>query len=281
MDKQQLMEAARAAGADLVGVADIERFDELPEGKDPRAIFPETRSVIVLARRVNRGALRGVEEGTNFNSYQFYGLSWLDNRFTSLTTFRTAEALENAGWEAVPLPNLPPEVPPMGVSVAPDRPAPNVMLDAADAAVRAGLGEIGYCGLLLTPRFGPRQRVQMILTDAPLDPDPILAEPICPRDDSCGQICPLGALGEPTERAICGKRMTVAAIDDSRCRTCKNGAMANPYHRAGKAERMAAVCTRSCVDALERAGRLEDRFAAPFRRRDPWTVQPSPNFFQV
>lgn len=281
VDATELRRAAEAAGADVFGVADVERFDELPAGKHPRAIFPEARSVVVLGRRIPRGALRGVEEGTNFGNYVLYGLDWLDNRFTSLTTVRVAEWLEDAGWEAVPLPNLPPEVPPMGVAVRPGAPEPNVLLDATDAAVRAGVGEIGYLDVLLTPRFGPRQRVQMILTDAEIEPTPLLAEPVWPAGERCEGFCPLGAIGPETVRVICGKRMIVATIDYARCRQCKNGATANRQHPAGKPDRIAAVCIRSCMDLLERAGRVGNRFATPFRTRDVWTVKPDVDLYKM
>ncbi|NLW49745.1 MAG: hypothetical protein GXY85_02735 [Candidatus Brocadiaceae bacterium] len=280
-DRDGFMAFARQAGADVIGVAGIDRFDELPEAKHPRAIFPEAQSVIVLGRRIPRGALRGAEEGTNFLNYTLYGAEWLENRFLPMLTFQIAEALESDGWEAVPLANLPPEVPPMGVSVAEGKPAPNVMLDLDDAAVRAGVGEIGYCRVLLTPEFGPRQRIQMILTDAPIEPDPILEAPVCPRSDECRGHCPLGAFGEETERVIAGKRMTVAEVDWSLCAGCRNGARGNPSHPAGRPDRLAAYCMRSCVDFLERTGRVSRALSEPFRKREPWLVRSETDLFRV
>jgi epoxyqueuosine reductase len=281
MDRKALDEFAGQIGVDVLGVAAIERFDELPADKHPRAIFPEARSVVVAGKRIPRGALRGVEEGTNFQDFLLYGCDWLDNRFLAMTTFRVAEFIESNGWEAVPLPNLPPEVPPMGAAVRKGQPAPNVMLDFDDAAVRAGLGEIGYCGMLLTPRFGPRQRLQVILTDAKIEPDPMLDRPICPRDGSCKGLCPLGAIAGEQTRIICGKTMKVATINDGLCRACKNGAMPNRYHPAGKAERLGAVCVRTCVDFLERSGRIASRFEQPFRKRQPWLIRQDIDLYRM
>jgi len=281
VDAQELTQAAKAAGADVFGVADIERFDELAPEAHPRTIFPETRSVVVVGRRIPRGALRGVEEGTNFTNYALYGADWLDNRFTSLTTIQVAERLEDHGWEAVPLPNLPPEVPSMGVAVRPGAVAPNVLLAADDAAVRAGLGEIGTVGVLLTPEFGPRQRIQIILTDAEIEPTPLVTEPIWPPGKTCEGFCPLGAIGPVSERVICGKTMPVAAIDHAKCRRCKNGASPNRHHPAGKPDRLAAVCVRSCIDVLEREGRIGNTFALAFRQREPWTLTPDFDPYRV
>jgi len=278
----ELADLARSCGADLLGVAGVDRFDGLPADKHPRAILPETASVVVLGRRIPRGALRGVEEGTNFTNYATYGDDWLDNRFTSLVTYRVAEFLEDAGWESVPLPNLPPEVPPMGVAVAKDRPAPNVMLDLADAAVRAGVGEIGYCGVLLTPQFGPRQRIQMILTDAPLEPTPLLEKPICPRSQECRGACPLGALRAAKDLAVRGRTSpAVADVDYSLCRSCKNGARPNRWHSAGKPDRLAAYCIRTCIDFLEKSGRIGNRFHSAFRVRPAWTVKTEADLYRI
>jgi epoxyqueuosine reductase QueG len=46
-----------------------------------------------------------------------------------------------------------------------------VIVEFDFAAQAAGLGEIGRGKWLLTPEFGPRQMLTMILTDAELEPD--------------------------------------------------------------------------------------------------------------
>ncbi len=271
---QAIKDHARQAGADLVGIADIARFKDVAPEHNPLSIMPEARSVVVIGRRITRGTLRGVEEGTQMSQYGMYGYDWLDNRFVAITTFRTAEFIEDHRWEAVPLAPLPPQIPPSGIPVRPGSPAPNVMIDLEDAAVRAGLGEIGYCGVFLSPRFGPRQRFQAILTDAELEPDPILAEAICQRCLEPEKLCPLGAIrgDQETTLEICGRKMVVAGIDYGICRTCKNGARPNAYHQAAPPDRLGALCTRTCISQLERAGRLENTFEHPFRKRAPWAA---------
>lgn len=258
-DTAVFIDHTRAIGADLCGIAPIARFADVPASHHPSSIFPEAKSVVVLGKRITRGALRGVEEGTQMQNYHLYGLGWLTNRILATLTFKTCEVLEDAGWEAVPLQDLPPETPPMGVPVRPGQPAPNVMVDVIDAAVRAGLGEIGTCGLLLTPQYGPRQRFQLVLTDAELDPTPPLAGPVCVRCADLSAVCPLGAI-------------TAEGLNTAVCRTCQNGALPNPAHPAGQPDRLGALCARTCVQALEDAGRLENRFARPFRARAPWGV---------
>jgi epoxyqueuosine reductase len=269
----ELKAFAHERGADLVGIASIDRFAEMPKEKHPNTIFPEAKSVVVVGRRITRGTLRGVEEGTQFGNYSLFGYSWLNDRFMALTTYETVEFLENNGWESVPLPPLPVQTPPMGVPVRDNQPPPNVMLDFEDAAVKAGLGEIGYCGVFLSPEFGPRQRFQLILTDAELEPDPLLASPICDKDMACVKICPLSAINPEKETVlnILGKKMAMAEVDFAKCRECKNGARPNMYHSSGSPDRLAAVCVRSCIDYLEKSGKLTKAFHNPFRKRPAWT----------
>ncbi|MBA7543533.1 Epoxyqueuosine reductase [subsurface metagenome] len=200
LNAEKIKEFAKQTGADLIGIANIERFKDIPAQHNPASIFPEAKSIIVIGRRITRGSLRGVEEGTQFQLYSIYGYDWLENRFLAMITFKVAEFLEDNRSEAVPLPNLPPQIPPMGIATRDNQPKPNVMLDFDDAAVRAGLGEIGFCGVLLTPEFGPRQRFQMILTDAELEPNPILKEKICDKCMECVKHCPTDAFRKEVKK---------------------------------------------------------------------------------
>ena len=60
----------------------------------------------------------------------------------------------------------------------------------------AGLGEMGWSKVLLTPEFGPRQRIGVILTDAELEPDPIKIGHICDHCKLCVRDCPAQAIDE-------------------------------------------------------------------------------------
>lgn len=270
----ELKRMARTFGADLIGIAPLERFAQEPPQRHPSSIFPGGKAVIVVGRRITRGTLRGIEEGTNWNSYTIFGYNNLDDAWVAETCYDLCMFLEDHGWEGVPVFPHPPEVWPQGVAVAEDRPAPNVIPDFDFAAVAAGLGEIGYGGFFLSPQFGPRQRLGLIITDAQLTPDPLYQGELCGDCRQCAIQCPLGAISKEDSTILtCGeKEMEIGKLEESICRKCQNGAFANRYHEKGKPDRKAALCARTCLMALERAKKLENAFHNPFRKRPLWAV---------
>jgi len=268
----RLEEAVKREGVDLIGFAPKSRFDCIDAAHNPFSIFPEGKTVIMIGKRVCRGSLRGVEEGTNFTDYSAFGRSWLEDEFLALACYGVTNALEDCGWEAVPIFPNPSEIAPSGVAVADGRPAPNVFPDFDYAAVACGLCEISYSGLPFSAKYGSRQRFHMIITDAELEPTPILEQSICMQCKRCADACPLGAISktETEEIEICGKKMTVAKIDYELCKLCKNGALPNRLASAAKPDRIAALCNRTCMCGLE--ARLQNRFETPFRKREAWAL---------
>jgi hypothetical protein len=75
--------------------------------------------------------------------------------------------------------------------------------------------------------------------------------------------------------------MTVCGVDYGKCRRCQNGARPNRYHPSGKPDRLAALCVRTCVDALERALKLDTIFASEFQQREPWALDAAGQPVQV
>ncbi len=252
MNNHDIKEAARSFGADLVGVAPVERLDGLPEIHRPRTLAPATRSVIVLGHRIMRGAFRGVEEGTNFwSTYSCYGANWVEDSFLSRTVFHVAAFLEEAGFEAVPL---------LSHRIAGEAFIP----DYLSAAVAAGLGEVGRGGFLLTPQYGHRQRLAMIFTDAAIEGDVEIAPGLCSGCRACLAGCLLGAMREEAGKMEFSLDLTI-------CKSCRNGAL-NDANRSDVVDRYAASCGRGCLVALE--GKIGNKFKEKFRKRAVWTRGP-------
>ena len=266
--------AVKKEGIDLIGFASRDRFDGVDAQHNPFSIFPEGKTVIMIGKRICRGALRGVEEGTNFGDYRLFGSNWLEDEFLSLACYNLVRVIEDEGWEAVPIFPNPAEIKPSGVSVAEGRPEPNVFPDFDYAAVACGLAEIGFGGLVLTPEFGSRQRFHMIITDAEIASTPLLEKSICDKCGKCADVCPLGAIDKENTKEIdiCGKKMTVASVDYDKCRACKNGACKNRFAAYAKPDRVPALCNRTCLCHLENNDLLGNKFENAFRKREAWAI---------
>ncbi|MFP3903427.1 MAG: hypothetical protein ACLFWB_04205 [Armatimonadota bacterium] len=187
---QQVKEYGYSAGLDGVGIANIERFENAPPQMNPANIFPGCKSVVVTIRRIPRGVYRGIEEGTHWSNYTFYGYNRLNTLFRPVGTYRLSCFVEDHGWEAVPIYPGVPEGEPTHEPVREGEVGANVYPQMRISATAAGLGEPGWSKVFLTKEFGPRQRIGMLLTDAELEPDP-LVEPgsICTRCMRCADEC--------------------------------------------------------------------------------------------
>ena len=271
---QKITETMKKEGIDLIGFASRERFAQVDPQHNPFSIFPEGKTVIMLGKRICRGSLRGVEEGTNFGDYRLFGNRWLEDEFLSVACYNLVRVLEDQGWEAVPVFPNPSQIKPQGVSVAEGRPEPNVYPDFNYAAVACGIGEIGFGDILLTPKFGSRQRFHMIITDAELPESALLKKSVCDRCGKCADACPLGAIDKNNTQIleICGKQMEVAKVDYDKCRSCKNGACPNRFADYATPDRVAALCNRTCLCHLEETEKLENTFHETFRKRDAWSI---------
>jgi epoxyqueuosine reductase len=272
VNSQQVKEWAKSFGADLVGIASAEHFEHLPPENNPRSIYPDYKSVIVVGRRILRGSLRGVEEGTNFGStYGSFGFSWLEDNFISKTTYDLTCRLEENNIEAVPLFGYQDLDMSYGIPVADGKPAPNVIVDSNYAAHAAGLAEYGLGDIMLTEEFGPRQRFAIILTEAELEPDTPKSKTLCIDCNACVSGCPLGAINPDnlTQKGVPGFEMPVAEVKMDICQNCDNGAACG-RGRGNHRDRHAAACSRACMIALEKAGKLTNTFSNEFRKRTPW-----------
>jgi ferredoxin len=201
-----------------------------------------------------------------------------------------ALALEEAGYTGVPVHN--PFMAHTGRKVREDQPAgPDGLVSLRLVGVAAGLGELGHSKVLLTPEFGPRQRVFAVLTEAELEPTPLFEGSVCDGCLACVRECEAGAMGE--ERSVRveieGREYAHAPFDAEACMKVHWG-MEPPYspfwtgeepegeepgyHRWLKHRfRHFSVCVgrgclRACLDHLEKAGRIEAQFETPLIERE-------------
>ena len=272
--KQKIVAFAKQDGVDLIGFAGRDRFADVEPRYNPFSIFPDAKTVILIGKRICRGSLRGVEEGTNFGDYQLFGKNWLEDEFLSLSAYNMSNFIEENGWEAVPVFPNPCEIDPAGVPVAQGRPAPNVYPDFDYAAIACGLCTMSYNRIVFSKEFGSRQRFHMILTDAELEATPLLEENVCNGCKACADACPLGAISktETEEITVCGKTFTVGKVDYKKCVICQNGAVVNRFSATARPDRIAALCNRSCMCALEERNALSKGFENKFRTSPIWSI---------
>jgi len=237
LTSDEVKQFARACGADLVGIGSLDRFEGAPPEMDPRFVFPDAKAMIGLAFRIPRGYLRGIEEGTHFYQYPSMGYSSINEVYAPIVLRELSCFLEDHGYEGAAFRNTGARMACSDVTgdydespdygrrirytepVAPDRPAPDVMFHFRIAAFICGLGEIGYSKLLLTPEFGPRQRFAFVLTDAPLEPDPLFEGGLCDRCMACVTECPVHALSaEETVRVtVAGRELEWGRFAEWQC----------------------------------------------------------------
>ena len=220
--------SAGEGGAEVLGVANIERFRNAPERMHPSNIFPDCKSVISVVQPIPRGTYRGITEGTHWNNYTYYAYNRLNTVFRPMLTDEVSRFIEEHGFEAVPVYPGVPEMYPVVPDPVPGRPQPDVQLNVRIAAMACGLGEIGWSKVFLHPVFGPRVRIGNILTDAVLEPDALIKPgTICKRCMKCVRDCPGNAIpprkGPKISIDIEGQQYEWGDVNMGRCTATHHG----------------------------------------------------------
>jgi epoxyqueuosine reductase QueG len=170
-------------GADICGVASIERFEGAPKGFHPSDIYSEAKSVITFAKHFSPELF----EANSKAPYTFVKgkiSQMLDNISMELVFY-----MEKQGFKAIPIPS--------------DEPYDywdsenshgRGILSLKHSAQAAGIGFIGKNTLLVNEKYGNRLYLAAVITNAVLEEDN-LAKNLCP--DSCKKClkeCPKAAL---------------------------------------------------------------------------------------
>lgn len=212
---EELKGFARSLGADLVGVASVDRFEEAPEGHRPEDILPQARAVVVCAKRIPNGPLEG--PATSYHHAMSILHAQLD-----LIASQVALFLEQEGGLAVPVPADEPYH-----HWEAERLYGRGDLSHKQAAQAAGLGRLGKNSLLITPQFGNRVHLVSVVTSVELAADGMMQEELCPSACSlCIEACPSGAIGEGQQvdqrlcREVMIQRLPKGTLIES-CRECR------------------------------------------------------------
>ena len=167
-------------GAELCGVASLDRFAGAPEGCHPLDVWPDCKSVISFACRFPAAVL-GCASPVPYTRVR--------NSITAKMDALTLDfciKMESRGVACVPIP--------ANESQWDERTGRfRSIVSQKHAAQAAGLGTIGRHSLLITPELGSMVWLGCVLCGAELEPDE-LQEPVCDGCGRCVGACPVHAL---------------------------------------------------------------------------------------
>ncbi|HOM27858.1 MAG TPA: 4Fe-4S binding protein [Deltaproteobacteria bacterium] len=188
---QAVKDILRACGVDLVGIARADSVLLSHPPRPPRDLMPTSKSVVVMALAHQLGAVYAPDI-----------MLWTRSKIqTSRLLDEAADLLsrilERKGFLSLAISaDKPVEILKRDPRTGRKYRVPKVVgfLSLRHAAVSCGMGEIGRNNLLLTPEFGPHQRLCAVVTEAPLEPDPPRRHSLCSDCGRCIEACPAGAL---------------------------------------------------------------------------------------
>lgn len=195
----QIKELILKLGADLCGIAPVDRFSAAPKGFHPKDIYSECQSVIVFAKRLPVACL----DAENCIPYTY--VNGILTQQVDLLGVEIALQLEKESIRGVPIPSDDPYE-----FWDEERSYGRAILSMRHAGYLAGLGTLGKNTLLITKEFGNMIQIGAILVNVSLLGDPIVSDEICsPNCRLCLDNCPQQALNGVT-------------VDQSQCRPLSN-----------------------------------------------------------
>ncbi len=223
MNRKELTAAikrmAKELGADMVGIAPVSRFEGAPHMLTPQAHLPEAKSVVCLGVHHPDASVDWCgEPNPNFPAaFQIGMIPKLD-----AMCFRISKWLEDQGYATIPQPCT---------TYWRHRKYKDIPYEHAAswshmaAFVAAGLGEYGYHGMVMSPEYGPRERIISFITAADLEPDELYnGDPLCDSCMACARHCAgrnyeMERLNDPKfiEFEIEGKQFRYPNINRWRC----------------------------------------------------------------
>jgi len=201
--KLRIKQFAQDAGADIIGFAPVERWDEyneVPPDFRPRALWEPARTVIVMGVSM---PLPIVETTPSFLHKETYVAA---NRVLDDLAFNMVRFLNRQGQAAYFFTRD------GFASLRLLKDRPQAAFSHVMAAKYAGLGTIGLSHCILTPEYGPRVRIVSVFTAAVLEPDPVIEMDLCIKCDACAKCCPVDALTLREDQVI-GDYDVMACID--------------------------------------------------------------------
>lgn len=221
---KEIKEYALNLGADLVGIADLERLKGITTV--PVNLLDGFTRAIVVAFQVSPTIFEQIEsEPTPLYNHQYAAVNLVLDHINLMLQSKVL----NLGYKALAIP----------ASQTVDRINWLGHISAKAVAKAADLGWQGKSLLLINPQYGPRLRLSCLLTNAPLVPD----QPIpnrCGNCTKCKDACPANAIhgaswdDRPNTRE--------EAVDLERC----VNRLSHIAKKQGREALICGVCIKAC-----------------------------------
>lgn len=240
--KTKLKEVARKRGAVAFGVASVDDADALKPVKitwGVNAYTKKLRSSMPTARSVILFGIASQDDADELQITRSKGsFEWPGYTRLGLIARDIIRVLRETGYKAG---------------------FPSELASYKRIAQLAGIGSFGKHTLIINEKYGPWLRLEMVLTDAPLEPDKPFDENLCGRCDRCVRACPMKAL-EPY--VINPDRCLVAAAELDRIPPSMKKAMDRHSPLISPNTRvMCTICQKAC------------RYTSAERRRNSISVR--------
>ena len=213
MNKSDVLQFVKSEGADVCGIAPIERFQNCPEGYHPNDILEKTASVIVFGKKLPSSVFTA-KTLSPYTLCRNATVLLLDKISVSLS-YR----IEQSGYAAVPIPAVEP------YEYWDDKiPEGKGIISLRHAGELAGIGKIGKNNLLINSTYGNSLWIGAVITSLNLEGDE-LSKDLCPEKcRTCLDACPQNALnGKTVDQMKCREVMSTYSFGGGwvfKCNRC-------------------------------------------------------------
>jgi epoxyqueuosine reductase QueG len=222
IESKDIKDIVKSLGADLCGIAPVERFSKAPKGFQPKDIYEDCKSVVVFAKKLP------VESLFAASCIPYTYVNDIITRKVDELGFEIALKLEGEGIRAVPIPSDDPYE-----YWEPENSYGRAILSLRHAGHLAGLGVLGKNTLLINQEFGNMIQIGAILVPVELEGDTIATYEGCSTDcNLCIESCPAKALNGRT-------------VDQKLCRP-----LSNYRSEKGYILKKCNICRKICPSAL-------------------------------
>ncbi|MCX6249285.1 MAG: epoxyqueuosine reductase [Bacteroidetes bacterium] len=181
-------------GADLCGIASVDKFSAAPEGFRPTDVYSKCKSVVVFLKKMPPEVILA-ENPVPYSHTADLLYAALDQ-----IGLKLCAELERLNIHTVPVPT---DVPYLYYDA--DNKHGMGIISMRHAAYNAGLGILGRNTLLINKEFGNIVYIGAVLIETEVEPDPVVTDFSCPPNCKlCLDACPVKALdGKTVNQKLC------------------------------------------------------------------------------